>query len=80
MSTIIISVILVALAIFLLCFNIIFRKNGKFPDTEVGHNKKLREMGIRCSRVDELALWAKPKKPATTKITINPAQIRYVPE
>jgi len=80
MTIIALSIILVSLAVFLLCFNIIFRKEGKFPDTEIGHNKKLREMGIRCSRAEEMALWAKTKSQPNKKIVIDPAKIRYAPE
>ena len=80
MPTVVIAIILVALAVFLLSFNIIFRKEGKFPDTEIGHNTKLREMGIRCSRVEEMALWAKSKKQANRKIIIDPSKIRYAPK
>jgi len=53
------SIILVALCVFLLSFNIIFRKNGKFPEKEVGHNKKMRELGLTCAKSDERALWGK---------------------
>ena len=80
MSTVVIAIILVAFAIFLLCFNIIFRKDGNFPDTEIGHSRKLRKMGIRCSRMEEMALWAKPKREINKKIVIDPAKIRYAPE
>jgi len=79
MTFVAVSIVLVALAIFLLCFNIIFRKDGKFPDTEIGHNKRMREMGIMCSRVEEMALWSKKRhKPA--KIVLDPAKIKYAPE
>ena len=74
----IIVIVLVAFAVFLLSFNIIFRKGGKFPDTEIGHNKKLREMGVMCARMEELQLWARPKKP--TKLVIDPKKIKYAPE
>ena len=31
-----------------MCFNIIFRKNGKFPETEVSRNENMRKLGIKC--------------------------------
>ena len=80
MTIIALSIILVALAVFLLSFNIIFRKDGKFPDTEIGHNKKMREMGIRCSRVEEMAIWAKSRKKENKRVIIDPAKIRYAPK
>ncbi|MBO8473102.1 MAG: hypothetical protein IAB81_05675 [Bacteroidetes bacterium] len=58
-TVLIATVVIVALAVFGLCFNIIFRKNGKFPDTEISHNKELRKRGIICAKEEELRLWGK---------------------
>ena len=55
------TLIIVALAVFGMCFNIIFRKNGRFPDTEISHNKELRKRGIICAKEEELRLWGKTK-------------------
>jgi len=43
-----------------LCFlglgvKIFFSKEGKFPETEVGHNREMRRRGITCPRQDEMA-------------------------
>ena len=62
MSLIIISVAIIAIAVFLMSFNIIFRKNGKFPETEIGHNKEMRKMGLMCAKSEEKILWNKGKK------------------
>ena len=35
MKLIVLTLILTGLCVFLLCFNIIFRKDGKFPETEI---------------------------------------------
>lgn len=61
MKLIIIAIVLLALCVFGLCFNIIFRKDGKFPDGEISHNKALREKGIQCAKVEEKILWGKKK-------------------
>ena len=53
MSLFLFSIALVALCVFLLCFNIIFRKDGKFPDKEIGHNKELRKLGLKCAKAEE---------------------------
>ena len=50
-----------------LCFNIIFRKNGQFPETEVSKNKDMRRMGIHCAKQDELKMWKKKPKKALPK-------------
>jgi len=51
---IILSIGLVALAILGLGFSIFFRKNGKFPETGVGHNPEMRKLGLNCARAEEL--------------------------
>lgn len=38
------------LAVFGMCFGIIFRKDGKFPEYEVSSNREMRKLGIRCMR------------------------------
>jgi hypothetical protein len=48
------SLVIVALAFVGLGFNIIFRKNGQFPDTEVGSNPHMKKMGITCAKQDEV--------------------------
>ena len=55
------SIPIVAIAIFGLCFNIIFRKDGKFPDGEISHNKELIKRGIICAKAEELRMWGKKK-------------------
>jgi len=42
--------VIVALAIVGLATQIIFKKNGQFPETHVGHNKNMRKLGIRCAK------------------------------
>ncbi|MDD2583609.1 MAG: hypothetical protein WCR61_00180 [Bacteroidales bacterium] len=63
MSLIFISIAILAIAIFLMSFNIIFRKDGEFPETEVGRNKEMRKKGLRCAKGEEKALWRKKKTP-----------------
>ena len=49
---------IVAICVFGLCFNIIFRKDGQFPQFDVGSNEEMRKRGIRCMREiqDEIPL------------------------
>ncbi len=44
-----------------MAFNILFRKNGKFPKYQVGHNKEMRKLGITCVKHDELKCFNKIK-------------------
>ena len=42
------SLLAVGLAVLLLAVGIIFKKNGRFPNTHVGGNRAMRERGISC--------------------------------
>lgn len=61
MKVFLITIILVGLCVFGLCFNIIFKKDGKFPDGEIAHNKELKKRGIMCASAEEKILWSKKK-------------------
>lgn len=56
------AIVLVGFCVFALCFNIIFKKDGKFPDGEISHNKALTKQGIQCAKVEERILWNKKKR------------------
>ncbi len=45
-----VSVVLVLLAVSILGFKLLFIKGGKFPETEIGHNKEMRKRGIYCAK------------------------------
>ena len=59
MEILLAAVVLVGLCIFGLCFNIIFRKDGKFPETEIENNREMRKRGIKCAKEEEMKLWGK---------------------
>lgn len=63
MEILIAAIVFVGFAVFIMCFNIIFRKKP-FPDGEIEHNKELRKRGIICAREEEMRLWG-PKKGGT---------------
>ena len=50
MEIFIAALLLVGISVIGLCFNIIFRKNGRFPDTEISSNPAMRKLGIRCAK------------------------------
>ncbi len=52
------ALIFIGIAIFIMCFNIIFRKKP-FPDSEIGHSKEMRKRGIICAKEYEIKLWGK---------------------
>ncbi len=53
------AVALVGICIVGMCFNIIFRKGGQFPETEISRNKEMRKRGIRCAKDEELRMLRK---------------------
>ena len=57
MEILVAALILVGLCVFGLCFNIIFRKDGKFPETEIENNREMRKRGIKCAKEEEMKLW-----------------------
>ena len=47
------AAILIGAGVFGMCFNILFRKGGEFPQSDVGANENIRKMGIRCMKEEE---------------------------
>lgn len=62
LTVFLITIVLVALAFAGLGFNILFRRNGKFPQTEVGSNKNMKNLGITCTKQDEMKIFRQEKK------------------
>ena len=48
-KVLILSVILMAVVAFLMSIKILFKKNGKFPNTHIGGNKEMAKRGITCA-------------------------------
>ena len=70
-----ISVVIVGIAFSFLAIRLIFFRGGRFPDTSVGGNKRLREMGITCVKCEEQARFNRISK---QKIKINPADLQLI--
>ena len=50
MKIFLVSLLIISIGVIGMCFNIIFRKDGRFPDYEVGHNEDMKKLGIRSPR------------------------------
>lgn len=74
MLVFLLAVLFVAIAFVALGINIFFRKEGKFPDAEVGHNRHMRDLGITCAKCDERKSWNEIKKKQQPKI--NPKKLK----
>lgn len=76
MEVFLLSVVLVAVAFLALGVSIFFRRGGHFPETEVGKNRNMRELGIFCTKCDERRQWNEIKKKQKKKI--NPSELKMV--
>ena len=50
MATLVLTLVIVALAVLLLGVKIFFVKGGRFPDTHIHDNAEMRKRGIKCAR------------------------------
>ncbi len=50
LKLIVIVIVLLALAVFGLAIQIIFKKSHKFPNIHISRNKKMKENGITCAQ------------------------------
>jgi hypothetical protein len=48
------AILVVGIALLFLGIRMLIQKNGKFPETEVGRNREMRKLGIRCARAEEI--------------------------
>ena len=53
---------LIGIAFLGLGISIFFRRGGKFPETEIGKNKHMRELGITCTKCDERQKWKEARR------------------
>jgi hypothetical protein len=72
MQLLLLTISVIAFCVFLLSFNIIFKKNGKFPESEIGKNKELRKLGLMCAKSQEKILWKKK--------SVNKVSLKYTPD
>lgn len=62
--------VLITLAFLGLGFNIFFRKK-KFPEHEVGHNKNMKAMGIKCTKCEEVKKFNQKRRFQHAKLDIS---------
>lgn len=48
LKTLLFTLIIVAICMALLAIKILFKKNGRFPNTHIGHSAAMRKRGINC--------------------------------
>ena len=47
------AILIIGIAGLIMGIRMIIQKNGKFPETEVGHNKEMKKRGIVCAKAEE---------------------------
>ena len=55
------ALLFVGLCVLGLGFNIFFRKDGHFPDTEISTNPNMKKLGIKCAKEEEMEMLAAQK-------------------
>jgi hypothetical protein len=61
------ALLLLAIGVVGMCFNILFRKNGQFPQTDVGSNENMKKLGIKCMKEEEDEIWGDKAAGAASK-------------
>jgi len=64
LKVLILSIILLAISMVFLATQMILKKGGKFPNTSIGKNKHMRELGISCPKCEEEAKCVLARKQA----------------
>ncbi len=73
LKIVLLSVAMVAIAMFGLAIRILLKRGGKFPNTHVSGNKYLRSQGVYCSQTQDRMEQAKARKEKMfNKITFVP--------
>lgn len=67
MTVFLLALALLALAVIGMSVTILVKKDGKFPDGEISHNKELRRQGIICAKEEELRMWRKRNQKAAAE-------------
>lgn len=75
MEIVLLAIVIVGISFLALGVNIFFVKGRNFPETEVGKNKVMRDMGIFCVKCEEGKKYRQAKKILAAK-NINPTSLK----
>jgi len=62
LKLVLLAVVILTLVLVGLAFSMLFRKDGKFPDTHIGSNKYMKENGVTCAQTFDKMEQAKARK------------------
>jgi hypothetical protein len=74
MKAFLFSIVIMGIAFIGLGINILFRKNGKFPETDIGHNRHMKRLGITCVKCEEIK--RSKKRLIIQRQIINPSELK----
>jgi len=74
MEIFLLTALLLAIAFLGLGIRIFFHRDKKFAETEIGSNRNMRRMGIRCAAGEERRLWRSLQK--KRKVVIDPKKLK----
>jgi len=75
LQLILVTMVMVAVAFSLLGIRMLIVRGGKFPNTSVGGNKHMRELGITCAKCEEQVKFNRLSK---KKSKINPLDLKLI--
>lgn len=55
LKIILLTVLIIAFSMAFMCIRVLFKKNGRFPNTHVSGNKYMRSKGIGCVQSQDYA-------------------------
>lgn len=62
LKVVLVAIVIMALVLIGLAFQLLFRKGGKFPDTHIGSNKYMKANGVTCAQTFDKIEQAKARK------------------
>jgi len=70
LKVLLLSIILLAISMVFLATQMILKKGGRFPNTSIGKNKHMRELGITCPKCEEEANCVLARKKAEQEASL----------
>jgi hypothetical protein len=62
LKVVLLAIVIMTLVMVGLALQIIFKKNGRFPNTHIGSNKYMKENGVTCAQTFDKIEQAKARK------------------
>lgn len=78
LKVVLLAIVIMALALVGLALQILFKKDGKFPNTHIGSNKYMKDHGVSCATSDDKMEQAKVRKAFRFKqLSLDESETKY---